>query len=53
MNQEVVGEILLYTILSIPIVFVIGLIRQSLHEESVHPEDFSSSIEHSDHDKAA
>ncbi len=53
MNQELMGQLLLYVILSIPIVFTIGLIKQALNEESVHPEDFNSTVEHSDQDKAA
>lgn len=53
MTDELFGVIISFAWLAIPIVFMIGLIKQSNTEQSVHPEDFSSKIEHSDQDKAA
>ncbi|OUR94153.1 hypothetical protein A9Q84_17745 [Halobacteriovorax marinus] len=53
MTDELFEIIITISWLTIPIVFMIGLIKQSNTEQSVHPEDFSSKIEPSDHDKAA
>jgi len=54
MTDELFEIIITFAWLAIPIVFMVGLVKQSNTEQSVHPEDFDSKIEHSDHhDKAA
>jgi hypothetical protein len=53
MNIDMAGQILVYCLLAIPIVFAIGLIKGALNDESVHSEDFSSKLEDSHQDKAA
>lgn len=53
MSNEIAGHILVYCLLAIPIVFALGLIKQALNDESVHPEDYSSELEDTHHDKAA
>jgi hypothetical protein len=56
MNTELAAYLLTYSLLIIPIVFAIGLLKQSINEESVHTEDYTSKVEHDlddHHDKAA
>lgn len=53
MNTELAAYLLTYCLLGIPIVFAIGLLRQSINDESVHSEDFKSKLEHEKSDRAA